>query len=657
MEQLLRELCELWLRQFRFAKEKKEEDFGEMARLAWKFLGHSWTELYAKHGDVSDMEKEFQFPDAKQQFYKPRMNLSGKYLATMLPYVLARVPHRLVTPSRPPLPPELLELFPQVAQGREQLDVQDQMRAWLLEWWLNYLAADSTYGLMREAKTCAAEALIKGMGVVWHEMTPSPTGLIPGSFFDTIDDVYIDSDARERRNAGVLFRERTESIWRIAEKFGLDPSVLRGQYKSRASQAAEQRVTSDSDEPGKTQEPDVGRYIEVYSRMGIGQRFHDPGAEVQKLQDALDKHGPYVYLAIMEGVPYPLNLGPGIAQGGLDSTVVHAALEWEIPFHEEASNPWPCSFLDFLPKPGTPWATSTLAAGLPLQVFIDHLYSFIMGAVRRRCKGLIITSKELTQAVDDAIDFGLDMEHVKYSGPAGAELNKLIHAVEFPEVHKDLYNLIPLVERAFEEMTGMDPLLSSGQVGRTQPRSAAEMQIRDARVSTRPDDYADSVEAFMSAVAAKEAQVTRMEVGPEVVAPLFGEGLPETFDPDDPTSLEATFAGFGPLSQQWALLVNTPNPAQAAAELSYTVEAGSGRRKNRQKQVEDLQTIAQMAVPILTQYMQMTGDTGPINAYLRMIQNTLDSKEMADMQLPDLTALVAQQQEQEQAAKKPQEAA
>jgi hypothetical protein len=140
-------------------------------------------------------------------------------------------------------------------------------------------------------------------------------------------------------------------------------------------------------------------------------------------------------------------------------------------------------------------------------------------------------------------------------------------------------------------------------------RSAKEAGIREAHVSSRPDDYADAVEDWMSAAGAKELQAARLMVGVQTVAPMFGEQLPPE---DDPTAV------LGPMSQKWAEFIETDDPYQAASEFTCTVEAGSARRQNKQKQVVDVElTVQTLGQPLLGLAMQ--GVPGPFNTLTEMM--------------------------------------
>ena len=600
IEELLRSVCGIWERQFEFCETAKKTQFGEVADQLWSFLGKSYRDLYLETGEGDQQ----QFGDVKGPWYKARINKSAEAVALLVPYVLSQLPHRDVNPRRPPLTRELQEAVPQAATLREQIDRDDAMGAYLMSWWLNYTASE--YNLKREIRTALPESFVKGRGLLWHEMIDSAAGLIPASLFTSVDDLLIDADTKQLRDAGFVVRKRERSVWRVAEETGLPREQLRSIARTNLKRATDQ----DNKTPEQTN--DICRYYEVYSRMGLGQWLNDTDPEIKPIIASLDSLGHHCYLEIMPGLPYPMNLPPGVLTGPEAADELKRRLQWPIPFYGEmAGNPWPFTPIDYYPHQKDPWADSPLQPGLPMQVFLDHLYCFVMSRVRVASRNILVVAEALEESVKQAIRAGFDLEVVAASGLPGRDLKEMMAFVEFPQLNKDLWNVVPMVERAFEKATGLDPLLYGGESGR-QIRSAREAGIREARVNSRPDDYADALEDVLSAAGAKEGLATRLHVGGETVAPLFGERYPQ--QQEEP---------YGPLTEKWIELVQTDDEYQAASEFSYTVAAGSARRKNRQQQAGDVQQVIQTLGQPAFQ-LGMAGVPGPFNALAELLGGALE---------------------------------
>jgi hypothetical protein len=595
----LKDVVKLWLKELQRCRKSKAKKFGDTAELLRGFMGKSYKELYRDVDDASDL-KTYDVPH-----YQPRLNKTREFVSVVLPFVHAKIPNRKVTPRRPPLPPELLQVAAELELGEldAQASLDDKAQAFLSEWWLNYTPGET--GAMRQQRQIIEECLVTGRGVGWHEMTAGPTGPIPGTFFDSVDSLFIDADARQWREANYIYRELRWPAWKFADFFSIDVEKVRAAMKSGVEDGEDAiRIENKSDE-----ENDVCVWYALWSRMGMGNRLHKANEEVKGQAAMLESLGQHVYMAFLPGLPYPANMPDDIWELA-DPTEIEERFSWPIAFFAEPSNPFPCTPMDIYPSTDSPWAHSPLEGAIPLQVFLDRMYSLLMGRVRSTCRDIIITSKELEAAVRKAIEEGKDQIVVSADSGTVEEMAKLVHILQFPEVNGDAWRILHQIERAFEQSTGMDPLLY-GSEGARQIRSAEEANVRSSNVQSRPGDYADAVEAFNSASAAKELQMARMYVTPSTVAPLFRE--PATDDENQ----------YGPLTLLWASLVNTDDPAEACADLHVQAEAGSGQRKNREKMTQDLNSIGQTLIPLM-QAAYQAGDPRPINAYMDMMAENIE---------------------------------
>lgn len=595
--EVLRSIVAVWERQIELAKKAKKRHFDETAQTAWGFKEKSYRQLYIERNAEEDHEHE-RFPTP---YYKMRRNLAADYVSVMLPFIHAKVPTRLCEPRRPQIPPELTQVLGAITDPT--ILAQEEILVHLMNWYLNWIPTE--YNLAREARTALPEALVKGRGLVWHHMEQSPFGPMPVSNYDTVDGLLIDPDAEQLRDAAYVVRIRNRSAWKLASEFNIPVSQIRGLRKSTHQQATETAYDRDGIPDEERSKLDVVEYYEVYSRMGIGVRLRDTEDVLKQYNEALESLGPYIHLVIIPGLDHPANLPPDIMANPDGAAELAARLEWPIPFHQNF-DPWPCTVLDFYPNARNPWAQSPLEGCMPLLVFIDHLYNFIMSRIRSTCRDIFVTSTQLEEALQNALVSGFDQEIVPYDGEPGRDLDEMIHILKMPELNPDCWRIIPMIEQAFQESSGMTPLLHGSDFGR-QMRSAKEADIREGHATSRPNDFADMVEDWNSRIAAKEAIATRLFVPPPTK--LFME-----------TPMDEMYTN-APMCQLWASLVSVNgDPVEAAGQLRYTVEAGSGRRKNKQARVADAQQISQtFLAPLLNLAVTPGGNSDPYNALVDML--------------------------------------
>jgi len=615
-------LQKLWVQQLETAADVKERQFGARARRVWGFLDKSYRQLYMENdGEPAS------FMDATGPRHKTRRNLAREYVNLMTPYVFAQVPHRLVGPRRPQLPAELAVLMPpnQVAKAGLPLELAEKLGSYQLQWFLNWTPGE--YGLAGEFKMGLPEALVKGRAVFWHALEPTASGLIPVSQYDTVDGLLIDPDCEHYRDAAWIARRRRASAWRLAKTYNVPAAKIRKSHASHTASNASSLAGKDSPfEDRKDDTCDVVEYFEVFSRFGAGAQFPGADKELGGIGKALETLGPYVYLVIVPGMKHPLNMQPEHLDVEDTEAEAKIRLEWPLPVYE-SFDPWPLTRLDFTPNTHDPWATSPLQGALPLLVFLDHAYSWMMGRIRASSRDIILCARELDELLTDAIESGVDQKIVMIAKSELEQIEKYVHVLQFPEIKAEFWNVISKVEQAFERASGMSALLY-GEGGGRQMRSAAEADIREGHAVSRPEYMAECVEEAMSLVAAKEAAITRMFVPPPFE--LFGEMRPNGDVPDATT----------PMSLYWSALINTDDPAEAVGEFAYQVEAGTARRKNKQAQAADMSMLTNTLMPVEVQAWQTTGDpTGP-NALIDLMGQTIN-RPVAGMMLPDMRQQMA----------------
>ncbi|MGB9619168.1 MAG: hypothetical protein ACPL7K_02000, partial [Armatimonadota bacterium] len=492
------------------------------------------------------------------------------------------------------------------SQSDKTLRTMLETAAILLEWWLQY-AAEEAY-ILREARLAVTEALVKGRGVLWHGILNTANGLIPAAFYESVDNIYIDPQAVTLRDAGYIVRKRRMASWLAAEILGTDERKLIEVAKAKSFNKDDEEKPGLNDGTGT-----IVEYYEIYSRIGIGAAIADIDDSLRDWKPALESLGPYVYLAIAEGGEHPLNLDPDKIRTVDD---IKRAVEWPVATYGDVLNPWPATFLDFYPNTTNPWARSPLEPGLPMQVFLDHLYGYIYSQAKRATRTIVVVPDFVdTRFLEVLQNDDTDYEVVPISRQKVNELaNELYHIITFPIANPEIWQLIQLAESQFAKAVGLDDVLYGVQPPK-QIRSATEAQLRFTQASNRAQAMADTVETWMSSVAAKDGLITRLYVPFTQMAQVFFEPVLDT--PDGPRP-------GGPLSAIWASIVTVNDPLSAGADFWFGVESGTGIRKDKQQQIQAAQMIAQTLLPVAMQMAAKTGDYSMFNEILVRLGNAMD---------------------------------
>lgn len=622
MNSSLAAVCDLWLKQVKAASAAKVEHFDKKAEECWRYYAKDYDAIYGTGGNAD-------WPTSR---YKLRLAKARQFVSLMMPFCHQRVPTMVCTPAEMRLPPTLTALLPPEAMMAMSSSKQKkELRAALMEWLLNYLPYETD--LSREAKIVLPEAFVKGRAILWTEAVQAPCGIVPANCAESVDNFLIDPDAIQLRDAGYVVRIRHRSAYRIEEdfrEFGITASMLRSQETSRwldALATGAMGIDRYRNRGPDESRGDVVTYFEIFSRVGVGNIFRDSPKDLQPLSDAVESLGGNVWLAVCPGVERPLNLSPEMMQeaamnGGTSDTIA-AALRWPIATHEDFSNPWPVQVLDFLPNNDNPWSTSPLWGSVPLLRFLDGAYNFVFERLHCTSKDIHIFSQAWEQAVKDAAERGVDQTIVYVQGKPGEDLKNNYATLSFQELKQELFTSIRMAQQEVEQFTGMTPLLSGAEDAR-QVRVAADIEARERHVSSRPQDYADAVEEWMGRNGRALGVASRLIVEPSVIARIAGEPEPEPGQMPD--------QGWGPVTMAWLQSgLSTDDPVEAAAELDYSVESGSGRRKNQAKNMNDMAQIMQSFGPMVVQ-MAQAGNVAPWNAMATMLGEGL-GRDMTDFLL------------------------
>jgi hypothetical protein len=614
-------LCQEWLRQLNIASEHKKKVFGDRADECLRFYMGTHEFLY--EAPYLKRSLGFKLGDSDMSIQPPMFrvtaNLTAEFVQLFGPMLYSRNPIRTVRPRHViDLPagafgiPDQNETTPEMAQQLDMLTLQaaslfaqaqneqqqqgqeDAVIAMLLEKYLNY--TPNELDLKSESRKAINEGLIKGRGVMWVEKfqpPESPIALI-GSFYDSVDNLYVDADAEDLRDAQWIARRCVHPTWQVERDYGLAPGTLKGNRESLGQQAtidSESAKALDKRKRGETMDTIV--YYKIWSRMGLGGRFKGP---FEKLRAELDQYGDYVYLVVAKNVPYPLNIPRGVynmEDGQAPNDIVRQAVAWPIPFWADSANPWPFAELDFHQIPRQSWPMAHMVPGLVYQKFLDWLYSIYMSKTYRTHRDIYLVDKTSEDEAKEALTNGEDQAVVPIKKSPNGKLSDFFEQVQFAPQTADNWKVGEKIEQLFQRATGMNDVMYAES--NKQMRSAEEASLKGDFVRLRPDDMGQCVEDWQTNLARKEALAARWELTAKDIAPILGKLA----------------------SVAWKLKVESTDVPYVVRELEYRLEAGSTKKPNADLDLANSNDAAQFVFPQLMQVYFATGDPTQVNAFLQ----------------------------------------
>lgn len=330
-----------------------------------------------------------------------------------------------------------------------------------------------------------------GRGMLWFGWNERKK--IPYAVFDSVENFGQDPDAKCPEEVNWIRRERSKPRFELEKIVGenalFDVSELKGVSKNA----------------------DIIKYTEFYFRTDVYNYCGDKGEskEVDGNRMEID-NSPRKYI---------------LAEGRL-----LWAGEWEIPFFQIDS--WPCRILDFRLQPEKLWPVSPIKPGLCHLKAMNWIYTAYLNRVKRttrmnfarvKVKGVQIGDTELEQLMG-----------VGEQGEGGIVDVEMPNGMTDPDVRKLLQPLVSdtdmpgfekawgITNRAFEDATGLNDLMRSGQ-DQNQLRTAADVDFKSSRSMTRVDDMKKQFQVFFNEVLYSLAFTARFLMGSEDVALLFGK--------------------------------------------------------------------------------------------------------------------------------------
>lgn len=596
-----------WLAKIEQAMEYKREHFQRDADQCMAFFDGPYEWLYglkrqqmAHHGDMG----EFIFQGDKR-LPRPSICMTVNRCAEVVqlfgPALYHRNPIRRVTGRHTPLvPPELLgdpndpkvqAMYMPMAQEVLQRRSIDDARAMIFESYQNY--TPSVLGLEEEMRACIDETLIKGLGVMWHEVFYGIDSIrMAGSIYDSVDHLVIDPDVERRSEASYIARQYVKPVWQVEDEFGYERGSLKSNFSDMSSRGMALSDLEWQHWRKRGQTTDLIVYWKIWSKIGIGGRLSGIGKDYRDF----DMFGDNCCLCVCKGLDHPLNVSKDMLE---QPDLIQQAVEWEVPFYADSMGPagtkreaWPCTFLTFHEKPRSLWPVSHLKPGLGELKFLNWAYSFLASKIRISSRDFVAYKKGLEEEVKRVLESGVDYEMIAISGESGP-LDQIVKFLQHPEMNPDIWKVILSVNDAFEKRVGLTELMYG--MSENQLRSAAEADIKASNMNVRPDDMAKKVEAMASNLARREAFLARWVLDPQRdIAPILG---PVT-------------------AYWWEQLISNADPTELLHQLEYRIEAGSARRPNKDRDLANANNSMQQFGQMFYEHANISGNVGPINALI-----------------------------------------
>jgi len=594
-----------WLATIKKANEYKREEFQNDAEEAMRFFDGPHDFMYAgeyvaRHGGWGTDEHALPSPTFRMTY-----NKVAEMVQLFGPFLYHRNPNRQVNPSK--LPDVPLEMMgdpkdPAVAQSIMQFQQQDQIHltrnrliAQLIQFYLNY--TPNELDLRGNSRQAIDEAIIKGMGVLWPEVYTPPGGAprMVGSFYDSVDNLVVDPDMENLLHAKFVARRRVLPTYEVERRFGMKEKTLRGNLESLKRQGQASHADDDYQYyRARGDTCDLYVYWEVYSRIGFGQHLRDYNdrRNAGPVSKRLDRFGQYIFLAVSEDHEFPLNLPEGVVNRGTDREIF-IRTQWPTPYWADPTNPWPFVDIAFHKRPRKVWPMSHVKPALGEIRFLNWAFSFVADKIKNTSRDFIAAIKSASEELRTNILSGRDLTLLEIETP-NQRIADVVQFLQHPQFNKDIWATMESMMSILERRIGLNELMYGESA--KQLRSASEAQIKGDQLRIRPDDMAECVEAAMTMLARKEAIAAYWHLSGDDVMPVFGAQR----------------------AQIWDGLVKQQDLPYVVTELNYRIEAGSIRKPNRNRDMENANNAVQMWTPLLQGYFQMTGDPRPINGLTEM---------------------------------------
>lgn len=525
---LLGPLVSQWFARLRAAEESKKR-FTMMAKLCRQFLGSSAKAMWEK-----DFRETF-YPGVAEPQFMVSLNKAFELVAIIGPSLYWQNPSREVRSVDQPdqtilaqiagvMDPDMLEKIRQM----QDMDVsRREVRNNLASAVLEHVQQTHPGGVKIDLELIIQDALVTGRGCGWTETFANPdTGEASvGTFYDSVDNLLLDPDARDPALRDVTWMSRThiEPVWVVERRFNLPPGYLKGKGTHISAEYSTTALHTNG-----MMYRDLLEWKEVWSVAGVGARVTGVNATMGQALDQLT--GDNAYLCMTRDLTHPLNLSPELVLHGSPEDIRNA-LRWRTSAHPNSQTigsvfelwrvgKWPVQLMDFYPVTGTCWPMAVLGPGIGSLLAMNILLVSHLTMSWDRRRDIVAALGAYAEDIETALRSENNPAIIKINSASNQTIQQIVGFLPRPEIGGDLLQWIQYLDGQFQMATGLDDIHYG--ISQKQARVSSDVEARTSAANVRPDKMANDVHQFVVACGTKELWLSAMYIrGPRLV-PLLG---------------------------------------------------------------------------------------------------------------------------------------
>jgi hypothetical protein len=602
-------LCQEWLKRMEYARDARKS-FDTVADACHSFYSQSGKFMW------EDKFRNRFLGNVNRPKFELTVNAAKEYVDIFGPYLFWDYPHRTAKAYEPleldeelfGSDPWLQEMASQISEEQNMGQAVARQRARVMERYLNYTPREQPHGLWTHTNAAITEALVKGRGVMVPRAYSPPDSdrVLTGLFWEPVQNLLIDPDCTDcLLDTATFIAIRHETAqYDLEDRFNLPRGTL--DDAAGIGETAESIVANDSGvdqllrKNGKTNNVIV--WFEIWSKCGVSCKKERQQSEFAKKVDSVV--GDYVYMCVTSDVPWFLNAPPAAFTDDISDEDVSELLGWPFPSYKDSR--WPVALLDFFPDPGSAWPIAPLSSGLGHLICLNVLMSAYVEQAYENRKSIIAVMEEAAKDVLDQINSDESPAIVRLKTDVAKDIKNVIQYLNRPNANTDILNAIDLVLRLFQKATGLVDFMY-GQEAKVS-RSAQDIVAKQEKTAIRPEKMSKDVAAWQAEGARLEALLATLEVQGEDVHPRIPSVL-------------------------WDRLITNQDPELIWREMDIVIEATDVRRPNRERDLSQLQTLAQQSTAAFIQAAQMNGDWTPFNAFHKQIFKAMEAPWVPEMEI------------------------